>query len=94
MLGSTIEPSSSTHVCQGEIRMQETLQRKSGWSQTYTIWLLIVLSLLPGGLIALDRELWTGLPAGVRAATYLTSALLIAAACALILLGGKKQEDS
>jgi uncharacterized membrane protein YhiD involved in acid resistance len=73
--------------------MDETLQRKRGWTQTHAIWLLMVLSLLPGGVIALDRELWTELPAGVRAAAYLTSAVLIAAACALILRGGSKQED-
>jgi len=60
------------------------------WTQTHTIWLLIALSLLPGGLIALDRELWTELPAGIRAAAYLISALLIAAACALILWGSRQ----
>jgi hypothetical protein len=94
MLGETLEPSPSTYVCQGEIHMEEILQRKSGWTRTHTIWLLIVLSLLPGAVIALDRELWTELPAGIRAAAYLASAALIAAACALILRGGDKQEDS
>jgi uncharacterized membrane protein YhiD involved in acid resistance len=67
--------------------MEDTLQgqRKVRWTRTHTIWLLMVLSLLPGGVILLDRELWTELPAGVRAATYLISTVLIVAACALIL---------
>jgi hypothetical protein len=89
--------------------MQETLQRagaehagsevtggaprKSRWTRTHTIWLLMSLSLLPGALIALDRELWTQMPAGIRAAAYLVSAVLIAAACGLILWGGDKQEE-
>jgi hypothetical protein len=58
---------------------------KNRWSRTHTIWLLMLLSLAPGGVILLDRELWTELPAGVRAATYLISTALIVAACALIL---------
>jgi hypothetical protein len=41
-------------------------QRRSRWTQTHTIWLLMVLSLLPGLVVAFDRELWTGLPAGIR----------------------------
>jgi hypothetical protein len=44
----------------------------------------MVLSLLPGVVIAFDREVWTTLPAGVRGAIYLTSAALIVAACAMI----------
>jgi hypothetical protein len=83
--------------------MQETLERADAegagssettidhpgrrWTRGHTIWLLMVLSLLPGVLIAFDRELWTTLPAGVRAATYLVSAALIAVACWLILRG-------
>jgi len=90
--------------------MQETLERaesegtgssetmvdqpKRRWTQTHTIWLLMVISLLPGAVIALDREFWTMLPAGVRAATYLISAALIATACGLILSSGKSQGES
>ena len=69
-------------------------QQKRRWTQTHTIWLLMAISLVPGAVIALGRELWTELPAGVRAATYLVSAVLIAAACGLILRGGNKQEES
>lgn len=69
-------------------------QRKSRWTQTHTIWLLMVLSLLPGAVIALDREIWTTLPAGVRGATYLVSAALIAAACGLLLRRGHLNDES
>ena len=65
-------------------------ERPRRWSRTHTIWLLMILSLLPGVIIALDREAWTTLPAGVRAAVYVTCALLIAAACGLIIRGGEK----
>ena len=61
------------------------------WSRGHTTWLLIALSLLPGVLIAFDREAWTTLPSGVRAAIYLTCAVLIAAACGLIIRGGEKE---
>ena len=63
-------------------------QRRRGWSRAHTIWLLFVLSLLPGVVIALDREAWTTLPAGVRGAVYLLSAALIVAACAMIYWSG------
>jgi hypothetical protein len=63
------------------------------WSRGHTIWLLMILSLLPGALIALDRELWTGLPAGIRAAVYLTCTALIAAACVLIVKGGGDRDS-
>jgi hypothetical protein len=67
--------------------MEDTMpgRRTSRWSRTHTIWLLMLLSLVPGGVILLDRELWTELPAGLRAAGYLISTVLIVAACALIL---------
>lgn len=63
------------------------------WSRTHTIWTLIVLSLIPGVVIALFREEWVLLPAGVRAAVYLTSAILIVAACSLILMSGDKRPN-
>jgi hypothetical protein len=69
-------------------------QPRRRWTQWHTIWLLMVLSLLPGVLIAFDRELWTTLPAGVRAATYLVSASLIAVACGLILRHGGSRDEA
>jgi hypothetical protein len=53
----------------------------------------MVLSLLPGLVVAFDRELWTGLPAGIRGAAYLVSAALIAVACGLIIRGGKTRDE-
>jgi uncharacterized membrane protein YhiD involved in acid resistance len=64
------------------------------WTRTHTIWLLILLSLVPGAVIALDREMWTELSAGVRAATYLVSATLIAVACWLIIRPEEKRDES
>jgi len=72
-------PSGSTEVA---------AQRRRGWSRAHTTWLLLTLSLLPGVVIALDREAWTTLPAGVRGAVYLLSAALIVAACAMIYWSG------
>lgn len=69
--------------------------RRPRWTRTHTIWALILLSLVPGGVIALFRDQWLGMPAGVKGAVYLTSAILIVAACSLILTGGGKHpEDS
>jgi hypothetical protein len=64
--------------------------RSTRWTQTHTIWALIVLSLIPGVVVAAFRDQWQGLPAGVRAATYLASVILIVAACSLILTGVNK----
>jgi hypothetical protein len=44
-----------------------------------------------GVLIALFRESWTGLPAGIRGGTYVVSAVLLAAACFLIVRGGEER---
>jgi hypothetical protein len=68
--------------------------RTTRWTRTHTIWALIVVSLLPGFIIALFRAHWLELPAGVKGAVYLTSAILIVAACSLILTGGGKQSES
>jgi hypothetical protein len=64
--------------------------RPSRWTRTHTIWTLILLSLMPGVVVALFRDHWQELPAGVRAAVYLMSAILIVAACSLILTGGDR----
>ena len=76
------QPSGSTEVA---------AQRRRGWSRAHTTWLLLTLSLLPGVVIALDREAWTALPAGVRGAVYLLSAALIVAACAMIYWSGNSR---
>jgi hypothetical protein len=69
--------------------------RTTRWTRTHTIWTLIFLSLLPGVVIALFRAQWLELPAGVKAAVYLTSAILVVAAYSLIINGGAKgPEDS
>jgi hypothetical protein len=73
--------------------MSNTIQpapRSTRWTRTHTIWALIFLSLIPGVVVAAFRDQWLGLPAGVRAAIYLMSAILIVAACSLILTGGNK----
>jgi hypothetical protein len=61
------------------------------WTRTHTIWLLIVLSLTPGITAAAFREGWERLPAGVRGAAILVSAILIVAAVSLIMAGGHKR---
>jgi hypothetical protein len=68
-------------------------QRPFHWTRTHTIWLLIFLSLAPGGVVALFRDQWLGLPSGVRGAVYLTSAILIVAVCSLILTGDDKDTE-
>lgn len=55
------------------------------WTRTHTIWTLIVFSLLPGVFIAMYRSHWLELPAGMKAAVYLSSALLIVAVVGLIM---------
>jgi hypothetical protein len=67
--------------------------RPSQWTRTYTIWTLIVLSLLPGVGIAMFRAHWLDVPAGLKAAVYLTSALLILAAVGLIIRGDDRRPD-
>jgi hypothetical protein len=43
-----------------------------------------VLSLAPGAAAAAAREWWHQLPAGVRLSAYIVSAILLVAACSLI----------
>lgn len=61
------------------------------WTRTHTIWLLIVLSLTPGLVAAAFRDGWEQIPAGVRGATIIVSAILVAAAVSLILTGGTRR---
>jgi hypothetical protein len=66
--------------------------KASRWTRTHTIWLLSLLSLIPGVIIALYRGHWEELPAGVKGAVYLTCTMLIVAVCGLIMTGGGKQD--
>ena len=63
------------------------------WTRTHTIWTLISLSLIPGFVIALFRGHWLEVHAGVKAAVYVTSAMLIVAAAGLIMFGGGRRSD-
>ena len=69
--------------------------RRNQWTRTHTIWTLIVLSLVPGVVIALFREHWLEMAAGIKAAVYLISAMLIVAAIGLMMReGNRSPEDS
>jgi hypothetical protein len=77
-----------------ELIDQATAQvRPRQWTRTHTIWALIVLSLLPGGAIAMFRDHWLEMPAGVKGAVYLTSAMLIIAAIGLMMRVGDRSPD-
>lgn len=69
-------------------------QRRFRWTQTHTIWILITFSLIPGVVVAFFRDQWLLLPAGVRGAIYLTSAILVVAACSLILTRSEQHTDT
>jgi uncharacterized membrane protein len=62
------------------------------WTRVHTIWLLIILCLLPGITAAVFRDGWEQLPAGVRGAMILVSAILAVAVVSLILSGGPGQK--
>jgi hypothetical protein len=51
---------------------------------THLIWLLAVLSLLPGLIAATAREFWTGLPDPFRWTSYALSGLFMIVAVGLI----------
>jgi hypothetical protein len=68
--------------------------RRARWTRTHTIWALIVLSLLPASVIAMYRGHWLELPAGVKGAVYLISAMLIVGVVALIMSGGDRRSDN
>jgi uncharacterized membrane protein YdcZ (DUF606 family) len=77
-----------------ELIDQGTVQvRPRQWTRTYTIWALIVLSLLPGVAVAMFRDHWLEMPAGVKGAVYLTSAMLIIAAIGLMMRVGDRSPD-
>ena len=68
--------------------------RRPRWTRTHTIWTLIVLSLSPAVVIALFRGHWLELPAAVKGAVHLTSAVLIVAVVGLIMSGGSRRPHS
>ena len=69
--------------------------RRNQWTRTHTIWTLMVLSLVPGVVIALFRDQWLEVAAGIKAAVYLTSAMLIVAAIGLMMRADNRSpEDS
>jgi hypothetical protein len=68
--------------------------RPGRWTRTHTIWTLVVLSLLPAVVIALFRSHWLELPAGVKGAVYLISAMLIVTVVGLIMSGGNRRSEN
>jgi hypothetical protein len=67
--------------------------RPPRWTRTRTIWALIMLSLAPGAAAGAAREWWQQLPAGLRLSAYIVSAILLVAACSLILGQGDPKRD-
>jgi len=63
----------------------EPTLRSAGWTRWHTIWTSSSSACFQGVLIAAFRNHWEDLPAGVQLATYLTCAILIAAAVTLII---------
>jgi hypothetical protein len=78
------------HVRARSVIMSDPTPKR--WTRTHTIWLLIVLSLTPGFTAVAFREGWHLLPAGVRGAAILVSAILIATVFSLIVTGGKDRK--
>jgi hypothetical protein len=72
------------------IEQESTPPRAARWSRVHTIWTLIIVSLIPGVVIAAFRDHWEDLPNGVQMTTYVTCAILIVAAVGLILYPGDK----
>ena len=66
--------------------MSEPTSRR--WTRIHTIWLLIVLCILPGVTAAVFRDGWEQLPSTVRAAAIFVSAVLTMAVVGLIVAGG------
>jgi hypothetical protein len=63
----------------------ETAPRATRWTRGHTVWTLIIVSLIPGVLIAAFRDHWEDLPYVVQMGTYTTCALLIMVAVGLII---------
>jgi hypothetical protein len=89
---SQVRPHDSTPMIPQSSRHGPRSHRRAS---IHVVWLLIVLSLIPGGALAVFRDEWQGLPAGVQWAAYLLSAILLAAACSLALgLGDERGSGS
>lgn len=65
--------------------------RASRWTRTRAVWILILFSLSPGFVAAAFRDQWRQLPPGVHWSAYVLSAILVGAACLLILTTGETQ---
>ena len=73
--------------------LPEQEARRPRWTRTRTVCTLIVLSLTPGLAAAAARDWWHQLPAGVRMSAYILSAILLVAACSLLLLPEDSDRD-
>ena len=76
------EPSSAP-----ELESQaEAAPRVSRWTRAHTIWTLMIVSLIPGVVIATFRNHWEDLPSVVQIATYAACAIIIVVAVGLIIV--------
>jgi DMSO reductase anchor subunit len=63
----------------------EPTPRVTRWTRGHTVWTLMIVSLIPGVVIAAFRNHWEDLPDVVQLATYATCAILIMVAVGLII---------
>jgi DMSO reductase anchor subunit len=70
----------------------EARPRVPRWTRGHTVWTLIIVSLIPGVLIAAFRNHWEDLPDVVQMVTYATCAILIMVAVGLI-IAPRDEED-
>jgi DMSO reductase anchor subunit len=70
----------------------EATPRVPRWTRGHTVWTLIIVSLIPGVVIAAFRNHWEDLPDLVQLATYATCAILIMIAVGLII--APRDDDS
>jgi hypothetical protein len=66
--------------------------RTSRWTRAHTIWTLMIVSLIPGVVIASFRNHWEDLPNVVQIATYAACAIIIMVAVGLI-IAPRDEED-
>ena len=70
----------------------EATPRTSRWTRAHTIWALMIVSLIPGVVIASFRNHWEDLPNVVQIATYAACAIIIMVAVGLI-IAPRDEED-
>ncbi len=63
----------------------EATTRVPRWTRGHTVWTLIIVSLVPGVVIAAFRNHWEDLPNVVQMGTYAICAILIMIAVGLII---------